>query len=34
MKSLADITEMTLSSQISIWRIGEVGELLTAKHLF
>lgn len=32
-ESLTDITKITLASQISIWRMGEVIEVLTAKHL-
>lgn len=32
-ESLTDITKITLASQISIWRMGELIEVLTAKHL-
>lgn len=33
-ESLMDITKITLVSQISIWRMGEVRWVFTTKHLF
>lgn len=32
-ESLTDISRITLASQISIWRTGEVIEVFTEKHL-
>ncbi len=32
-ESLTDISKITLASQISIWRTGEVIEVFTEKHL-